>query len=169
MAGEDTQILANGNGEALTIIPSGDKATNNGNGLVCTKHNNNGTIPNGKVLDITNGDNGKLVIPVDEKINSIHNDVDNDDPDISCGWGPCRPRWLQFFATKQAFLATFCITWVSSTIFLYFHNFFAIFARCLRRKKNVENFFSTQIQNGLKFELCISGKRINCHIKNENC
>ncbi|XP_043287932.1 solute carrier organic anion transporter family member 74D [Venturia canescens] len=111
MAGEDTQILANGNGEALTIIPSGDKVTN-GNGLLCTKHNNNGTIPNGKVLDITNGDSGKLVIPVEEKINGIHNDVDNDDPEISCGWGPCRPRWLQLFATKQAFLATFCVTWV---------------------------------------------------------
>ncbi|KAG8233320.1 hypothetical protein J437_LFUL012492 [Ladona fulva] len=29
-----------------------------------------------------------------------------------CGIGPCSPGWLQMFASKQAFLVIFCITWV---------------------------------------------------------
>lgn len=109
MAGEDTQILANGNVEALTIIPP---KMANGNGLICSKqHNNNGSIPNGKLHGIGGTENGKLIVP-DEKSSSLHTEFD--DVDISCGWGPCRPRWLQYFATKQAFLVTFCITWVST-------------------------------------------------------
>lgn len=106
MAGEDTQILANGNVEALTIIPS---KMANGNGLICGKqHNNNGSIPNGKLHEI-GAENGKLIMS-DEKSSSLHTEFD--DADVSCGWGPCRPHWLQYFATKQAFLVTFCITWV---------------------------------------------------------
>ncbi|XP_031371249.1 solute carrier organic anion transporter family member 74D isoform X2 [Apis dorsata] len=107
MAGEDTQILANGNVEALTIIPP---KMANGNGLICGKqHNNNGSIPNGKLHEITAAENGKLIMS-DEKSSSLHTEFD--DADVSCGWGPCRPHWLQYFATKQAFLVTFCITWV---------------------------------------------------------
>ncbi|CAL7939812.1 organic anion transporting polypeptide 74D [Xylocopa sonorina] len=107
MAGEDTQILANGNVEALTIIPP---KMANGNGLICGKqHNNNGSIPNGKLHEISATENGKLIMP-DEKSSSLHTEFD--DADVSCGWGPCRPHWLQYFATKQAFLVTFCITWV---------------------------------------------------------
>lgn len=107
MAGEDTQILANGNVEALTIIPP---KMANGNGLICGKqHNNNGSIPNGKLHEIGATENGKLIMS-DEKSSSLHTEFD--DPDVSCGWGPCRPHWLQYFATKQAFLVTFCITWV---------------------------------------------------------
>ncbi|KOX74274.1 Solute carrier organic anion transporter family member 3A1 [Melipona quadrifasciata] len=107
MAGEDTQILANGNVEALTIIPP---KMANGNGLICGKqHNNNGSIPNGKLHEISATENGKLIMS-DEKSSSLHTEFD--DADVSCGWGPCRPHWLQYFATKQAFLATFCITWV---------------------------------------------------------
>ncbi|XP_078052369.1 organic anion transporting polypeptide 74D [Augochlora pura] len=107
MAGEDTQILANGNVEVLTIIPP---KMANGNGLICGKqHNNNGSIPNGKLHEIAGAENGKLIMP-DEKSNSLHTEFD--DADVSCGWGPCRPHWLQYFATKQAFLVTFCITWV---------------------------------------------------------
>lgn len=34
------------------------------------------------------------------------------DDDTECGLGPCAPRWLQACASKQAFLAVFCITWV---------------------------------------------------------
>ncbi|CAD1478453.1 unnamed protein product [Heterotrigona itama] len=106
MAGEDTQILANGNVEALTIIPP---KMANGNGLICGRqHNNNGSIPNGKVHEISATENGKLIMS-DEKSSSLHTEFD--DADVSCGWGPCRPHWLQYFATKQAFLATFCITW----------------------------------------------------------
>ncbi|XP_076657623.1 organic anion transporting polypeptide 74D [Halictus rubicundus] len=107
MAGEDTQILANGNVEALTIIPP---KMANGNGLICSKqHNNNGSIPNGKLHEIAGTENGKLIVS-DEKSSSLHTEFD--DGDVSCGWGPCRPHWLQYFATKQAFLVTFCITWV---------------------------------------------------------
>ncbi|XP_017794377.1 PREDICTED: solute carrier organic anion transporter family member 4C1 [Habropoda laboriosa] len=107
MAGEDTQILANGNVEALTIIPP---KMANGNGLICGKqHNNNGSIPNGKLHEISATENGKLIMS-DEKSSSLHTEFD--DADVSCGWGPCRPHWLQYFATKQAFLVTFCITWV---------------------------------------------------------
>ncbi|XP_017761808.1 PREDICTED: solute carrier organic anion transporter family member 3A1 [Eufriesea mexicana] len=107
MAGEDTQILANGNVEALTIIPP---KMANGNGLICGKqHNNNGSIPNGKLHEIAATENGKLIMS-DEKSSSLHTEFD--DADVSCGWGPCRPHWLQYFATKQAFLVTFCITWV---------------------------------------------------------
>ncbi|KAJ9591625.1 hypothetical protein L9F63_001839, partial [Diploptera punctata] len=32
--------------------------------------------------------------------------------DMECGLGPFAPSWLQIFASKQAFLVTFCITWV---------------------------------------------------------
>ncbi|KAL6255053.1 hypothetical protein P5V15_013386, partial [Pogonomyrmex californicus] len=108
MAGEDTQILSNGNVEALTIIPP--KMTN-GNGLICgdKQHNNNGSIPNGKLHGgIGGAENGTLI--VDERSSSLHTEFD--DADVSCGWGPFRPRWLQYFATKQAFLVTFCLTWV---------------------------------------------------------
>lgn len=116
MAGEDTQILSNGNVEALTIIPP--KMTN-GNGLICgdKQHNNNGSIPNGKLHGGIGGtENGNLIVP-DERSSSLHTEFD--DADVSCGWGPCRPRWLQYFATKQAFLVTFCLTWVSTAKKLY--------------------------------------------------
>ncbi|XP_077272663.1 organic anion transporting polypeptide 74D [Temnothorax americanus] len=109
MAGEDTQILSNGTVEALTIIPP--KMTN-GNGLICgdKQHNNNGSIPNGKLHGGIGGtENGNLIVP-DERSSSLHTEFD--DADVSCGWGPCRPHWLQYFATKQAFLVTFCLTWV---------------------------------------------------------
>ncbi|KYN21179.1 PREDICTED: solute carrier organic anion transporter family member 4C1 [Trachymyrmex cornetzi] len=108
MAGEDTQILSNGNVEALTIIPP--KMTN-GNGLICgdKQHNNNGLITNGKLHGIGGTENGNLIVP-DERSSSLHTEFD--DADVSCGWGPCRPHWLQYFATKQAFLVTFCLTWV---------------------------------------------------------
>ncbi|XP_054268482.1 solute carrier organic anion transporter family member 74D-like [Macrosteles quadrilineatus] len=32
--------------------------------------------------------------------------------DLQCGLGMCTPGWLQVFASKQAFLVTFCVTWV---------------------------------------------------------
>ncbi|XP_034940213.1 solute carrier organic anion transporter family member 74D [Chelonus insularis] len=108
MAGEDTQMIANGAVNVLTIIPS-EKMLNGNVDMHCNKLNNNGSIVNGKVIDIT-GENGKLLSIGDEKSNSLHTEFD--DADISCGWGPCRPHWLQFFATKQAFLVIFCLTWV---------------------------------------------------------
>jgi MFS family permease len=35
-----------------------------------------------------------------------------DNSDTECGLGPFAPRWLQMFASKQAFLIVFCIAWV---------------------------------------------------------
>lgn len=32
--------------------------------------------------------------------------------DMKCGLGVFSPKWMQIFASKQAFLVTFCITWV---------------------------------------------------------
>lgn len=43
--------------------------------------------------------------------------VDECEEDLKCGLGPCTPRWLQIFASKQAFLVTFCITWVLQGMF----------------------------------------------------
>lgn len=38
-----------------------------------------------------------------------------------CGLGMCAPSWLQVLASKQAFLVTFCITWVlQGMYFTYF-------------------------------------------------
>ncbi|XP_075237613.1 solute carrier organic anion transporter family member 74D-like [Lycorma delicatula] len=37
---------------------------------------------------------------------------DSEKEDLKCGLGPCTPKWIQIFASKQAFLVTFCITWV---------------------------------------------------------
>ncbi|XP_044741368.1 solute carrier organic anion transporter family member 74D [Chrysoperla carnea] len=45
--------------------------------------------------------------PVDSKELQLE-----DDSDTICGLGPFRPEWLQVFASKQAFLVVFCITWV---------------------------------------------------------
>lgn len=117
MAGEDTLTLSNGTVDTMTIIPTNGKIQVNGNGLhkqptTQQQTNNNGSlVPNGKELEIVAVDNDNLVSSLDEK--TICFDTDFDDGDTCCGWGPIRPRWLQRFATKQMFLFTFCITWVS--------------------------------------------------------
>ena len=112
MAGEDTQMLANGNVEALTIIPP---KMANGNGLICGKqqHNNNGSIPNGKLHEITAAENGKLIMS-DEKSSSLHTEFD--DADVSCGWGPCRPHWLNISPRSRPSLSLSAspgLVWVS--------------------------------------------------------
>ncbi|XP_059480802.1 solute carrier organic anion transporter family member 74D-like [Neocloeon triangulifer] len=44
----------------------------------------------------------------------INSDDDDDDEDreYECGLGRWAPRWMQALASKQAFLAVFCVTWV---------------------------------------------------------
>lgn len=42
---------------------------------------------------------------------------DENDGDVQCGIGPCRSRWMQVFASKQVFLATFCFSWVLQGMF----------------------------------------------------
>ncbi|KAL4084592.1 hypothetical protein QTP88_027526 [Uroleucon formosanum] len=44
-------------------------------------------------------------------------DDDDDDRDVQCGIGPCRSKWMQVFASKQVFLATFCFSWVLQGMF----------------------------------------------------
>jgi Organic Anion Transporter Polypeptide (OATP) family len=39
-------------------------------------------------------------------------DADDDDEEFECGLGRWAPRWMQALASKQAFLAVFCVTWV---------------------------------------------------------
>ncbi|XP_014208402.1 solute carrier organic anion transporter family member 3A1-like [Copidosoma floridanum] len=120
MAGEDQLTLSNGgSGEPVTIIPANGKLTN-GNGVhkdKPRKHNNNGSIPakNGKCKEdqqheIVALENGKGC--ADDKSSSFRTDELEDMDDITCGWGPFKPAWLQVFATKQMFLVIFCATWV---------------------------------------------------------
>lgn len=47
---------------------------------------------------------------VDASVDEEHEGIDEED--FRCGLGPCTPQWMQIFASKQAFLVTFCITWV---------------------------------------------------------
>lgn len=107
MAGEDTVVITNGTVDGMTIIPPEKIDIEKNGNVIC---NNNGKLPKTKLLEMTNVKNGKL--PLNDEKSSFHTEFD-DDIDVSCGWGPCRPKWLQFFATKQAFLVTFCLTWVS--------------------------------------------------------
>lgn len=39
------------------------------------------------------------------------------DDGLQCGIGPCRAKWMQMFASKQVFLATFCFSWVLQGMF----------------------------------------------------
>lgn len=109
MAVNDSQMLSNGTADAMTIIPPNGKLPNT-NGVICINHNGNGKTSNGKSHELGVVENGKSVIPMDEKPASFPADFIDDE--VSCGWGVFRPRWLQAFATKQAFLAIFCLTWV---------------------------------------------------------
>ncbi|CAI6359620.1 unnamed protein product [Macrosiphum euphorbiae] len=48
---------------------------------------------------------------------TVATDDDDDDRDEQCGIGPCRSKWMQVFASKQVFLATFCFSWVLQGMF----------------------------------------------------
>ncbi|XP_034242693.1 solute carrier organic anion transporter family member 74D-like [Thrips palmi] len=110
-----------------------DMTANNENSYTTTalpEHKNGGTevaviatVPvaaNGlkKDKDATNGSwhaPGDAVTDPLNPVTAVVDDGDLDDVDLEemqCGLGPCTPRWMQIFASKQAFLATFCITWV---------------------------------------------------------
>lgn len=93
----------------------------NGNGVISNNHNGNGKISNIKSHDLGVVENVKSVIPMDEKPASFPTDFI--DEEVSCGWGLFRPRWLQAFATKQVFLAIFCLTWVNIIFQFHFFNF----------------------------------------------
>lgn len=42
---------------------------------------------------------------------------DDNDSQVQCGIGPCHFKWMQVFANKQVFLATFCFSWVLQGMF----------------------------------------------------
>lgn len=76
---------------------------------------------NGEVVDEKGGyKNGGLLPewPVEQHQTTPTREEDQLEVDnMACGLGPCKPRWIQFFASKQAFLVTFCITWVLQGMF----------------------------------------------------
>jgi hypothetical protein len=82
------------------------RSNNNGNGN--SNSNSNGKVPmhNGSVKV-----NGAGCLSKEEEYDGKDTDVSKAE-EMECGLGPCAPRWMQLFASKQAFLVTFCITWV---------------------------------------------------------
>ncbi|XP_039279412.1 solute carrier organic anion transporter family member 74D [Nilaparvata lugens] len=76
---------------------SGDKEAVNGNG-------------GGPLLAPQNGSSG---VAAAQRGGGERLPLDTEDEDqLQCGLGPCSPWWMQIFASKQAFLVTFCVTWV---------------------------------------------------------
>lgn len=49
-------------------------------------------------------------------VDTVDDEVGRDDG-TQCGIGPCRAKWMQVFASKQVFLATFCFSWVLQGMF----------------------------------------------------
>lgn len=43
---------------------------------------------------------------------TTHSADSDDESETRCGWGPCSPSWIKMFASKQVFLAVFCMAWV---------------------------------------------------------
>lgn len=76
---------------------------------------------NGEVVEDKAGyKNGGLLPgwPVDQQQLPPNQEEDQQEQEsMACGLGPCKPPWIQFFASKQAFLVTFCITWVLQGMF----------------------------------------------------
>lgn len=97
---------------ATTMTPLQDMAKNGGAEVAAIP------VSNGCAKDKdSNGTawHGDAVTDPLNPVTAVAADGDLDDLDVEemqCGLGPCAPRWLQVLASKQAFLATFCITWV---------------------------------------------------------
>ncbi|XP_023718722.1 solute carrier organic anion transporter family member 74D [Cryptotermes secundus] len=106
-------IQENGKEEPLEETGMLTRSNNNASTVICNK---NGKVPmhNGSVK--VNGDG--ILNKVRCSSATEEEDDDGKDTDVSkaeemeCGLGPCAPKWMQIFASKQAFLVTFCITWV---------------------------------------------------------
>lgn len=106
-------IQENGKEEPLEETGMLTRSNNNASTVVCNK---NGKVPmhNGSVK--VNGDG--ILNKVRCSSTTEEEEDDGKDTDVSkaeemkCGLGPCAPKWMQIFASKQAFLVTFCITWV---------------------------------------------------------
>ena len=80
------------------------------------KSNKNGKVSlhNGSVKQNGHTGGGGLNLLVNNSCTDYEEDDGKDcnKEDMECGLGPFAPSWLQIFASKQAFLVTFCITWV---------------------------------------------------------
>jgi hypothetical protein len=109
-------------GEPLEETGMLAKSNNNASAIVCNK---NGKVPmhngNVKVNGHSTAERGAGILnkvrcssaTEEEEEGYDGKDVDaNKAEDMECGLGPCAPKWMQIFASKQAFLVTFCITWV---------------------------------------------------------
>lgn len=88
----------------MTIVDE-DLSPTKGDGVVWDKQITNGS--GGALLGDLNGTGDAEI----QKPRSVTHD-ECDGEDMKCGLGLCTPKWLQIFASKQAFLVTFCITWV---------------------------------------------------------
>lgn len=111
-----------------------DREENNGITCKMGESNTNISESNGDVKQIDRkyekDDFGKLelstrdaqlpaTLPPNNVSTNENEDSDEDrqnesgtDEDLRCGLGMFSPKWMQIFASKQAFLVTFCITWV---------------------------------------------------------
>lgn len=83
------------------------------NGVVCKMDEANGDV-NGKLLELAMRD-AQITPKLPQNTVGTNDDSDEEDADngdLRCGLGVLSPKWMQVFASKQAFLVTFCITWV---------------------------------------------------------
>jgi predicted secreted protein len=97
--------------------------SNNNASLVTCNRNGKAPIHNGSVK-VNGHPNGETDAGILSKVRcsfAAGEEEEEDDgkdidaskaEDMECGLGPCAPKWMQIFASKQAFLVTFCITWV---------------------------------------------------------
>ena len=102
---EETAMLAKSNNNASAVV-----CNKNGRSLV---HNGSVKVNGHPVRDTGAGILSRVRCSGTEEEEEDGKNIDTSKAeDMQCGLGPCTPKWLQIFASKQAFLVTFCITWV---------------------------------------------------------
>ncbi|KAL3289435.1 hypothetical protein HHI36_022860 [Cryptolaemus montrouzieri] len=79
-----------------------------------------------KIRNNNSSQNGKTIlneeVPEEQKALNQTEQLDlMDDSDTECGLGPCAPKGLQGWASKEIFLLVFCISWVLQGMF---HTYF---------------------------------------------
>jgi hypothetical protein len=111
-------IQENGKEEPLEEMAMLAKSNNNASAVLCNKngkalmHNGSVKVNGHPVRDTGVGILNKVLCPGTEDEGDGKNVDTSKAEDMQCGLGPCTPKWLQICASKQAFLVTFCITWV---------------------------------------------------------
>jgi len=110
------RVQENGKEEPLEETAMLAKSNNNASALMCNRngkslmHNGSVKVNGHPVRDA--GVLNRFRCPGAEEEDDDQNIDTSKAEDMKCGLGPCTPKWLQIFASKQAFLVTFCITWV---------------------------------------------------------